>query len=233
MVPEDVTVYLPLVRSVATRVAARLPRNVDLDDLIGAGALGLLNAARQYDESRGVPFDRYAEIRIRGAIIDELRAMDQTPRSARRQSTEVGEVIQSLSNNLGRQPTSEEIAIGMGVTLSQYQGMMSKNAPVRIFGFDDLGPMGDDGQRNASKFLEDTSALSPETNVSQRETANCLAGLVEELTDRQRQVVTFYYSEGMNFKEIAGFLDVTEGRVSQLHTAAVARLKNLLDGQAI
>ena len=233
MGPIDITNYLSLVRSVATRMAARLPRNVDLDDLIGAGALGLINAARQFDESRGVPFDRYAEIRIRGAIIDELRSMDQTPRSARRQSTEVGAVIQSLSHNLGRQPTSEEVAIALGISLRQYQGMLSKNSPIRVMGFDDLGPVGEDGQHHASKYLEDPASLIPDVEVSQREAAQQLAGVVDTLTARQRQVVTFYYFEGMNFKEIAGFLEVTEGRVSQLHTAAVAKLKTLLNGNAL
>ncbi|NOZ00995.1 MAG: FliA/WhiG family RNA polymerase sigma factor [Deltaproteobacteria bacterium] len=229
----DVTAYLPLVKSVAMRMAARLPRNVDLDDLVGAGALGLLNAARQFDESRGVPFDRYAEIRIRGSIIDELRTMDQTSRTVRRQSTELGNLIDNLSHNLGRKPTSDETALALGVSLSQYQGMLAKNTPVHVIGFDDLGPKGDDGRAFSSAYLEDTSALPPDIEVGQKEAAAQLARLVDQLTARQRQVVTFYYFEGMNFKEIAGFLGVTEGRVSQLHTAAVGRLKTIMSGLAL
>jgi len=232
-VPEDVTKHLSLVRSIAGRMASRLPANVDFDDLVGAGVLGLLNAARQFDEDRGVPFNRYAEIRVRGAILDELRAMDLTSRSARRQYTEVSEVMLNLSHNLGRKPESEEIALALGVSMNQYQTMLSKNAPIHVVGFDDLGPAGDDGKRIPSGYVEDQSAVQPDKEVGDLEAAEGLAGRVEELTDRQRQVVTFYYFEGMNFKDIAWFLEVTEGRVSQLHTAAIAKLKGLLENKPI
>ncbi|MBM4394535.1 MAG: FliA/WhiG family RNA polymerase sigma factor [Deltaproteobacteria bacterium] len=228
MEPGDVVGYLPLVKTVAGRLASRLPRHVDIDDLVGAGVLGLLNAARQFDETKGVPFDRYAEIRVRGAILDELRNQDQTTRSARRASAEVSDVTRGLASALGRAPTAEEIAGGLGVSIEQYLEMVSRISPVVVLGFDDLGLAGEDERRDVMQYLRDPSAADPEAETSFREAAGILARAIEQLTARQRQVVTFYYYEGMSFKEIADLLSLTEGRISQLHTAAVAKLKTLL-----
>lgn len=224
----DVSRFLPLVRTVATRMAARLPRNLDIDDLIGAGVLGLLNAARQFDEEKGVPFDRYAEIRIRGAILDELRALDQTPRSIRRQSGEVAGVVRTLTSVLGRAPHPDEVATGLGVTIDRYHQMVTRISPVIVLGFDDIGLVNDDEKRDIIQYLRDPGAVDPTAETGFREAAERLAAAMEHLTDRQRQVVTFYYYEGMNFKEIADLLGVTEGRISQLHTASMARLKIIL-----
>jgi len=229
LIQGDVSRFLPLVRVVATRMAARLPRSLDIDDLVGAGVLGLLNAFRQYDTAKGVPFDRYAEIRIRGAILDELRALDQTPRSIRRQSGEVVNVVRLLATTLGRSPSHEEIATGLGVTLEHYHDLVSRIAPVVVMGFDDVGLVGDDPNRDVMQYIRDPSAVDPEAETRGREVAERLAAAVQQLTDRQRQVVVFYYFEGMNFKEIAEFLGVTEGRISQLHTASMTRLKELLN----
>lgn len=224
----DVSPFLPLVRSVASRMVVRLPRTVDLDDLISAGVLGLINAARQYDESRGVPFDRYAEIRIRGAIVDELRSLDQTPRSARRQAAEIADITRTLATQLGRKPSEEEVALVLGLSLSQYHDLTSRSAPVQVFGFDDIGVSSKDGPRDFSPYLQDHRNVTPDMAVAHREVAERVATSLENLTDRQRQVVLLYYFEGMNYREIADLLGVTEGRVSQLHTAALERLKHLL-----
>lgn len=224
----DITLYLPLVKSVAARIAARLPRTVDVDDLIGAGVLGLINAASQYDKSRGVPFDKYAEIRVRGAILDELRNLDQTSRTARRRQAEIEEVVRMLATQLGRQPSEEEVAKALGMTLSQYQALTSRFQPISIYGFDDLITSLQDGRKDTSPMLLDHSATSPEALVVQKEVAGQVAKALEELTDRQRQVIIFYYFEGMNYKEIAEILEITEGRVSQLHSAAMEKLKEEL-----
>jgi RNA polymerase sigma factor FliA len=224
----EVTQFLPLVRTVASRMAARLPRGVDLDDLVGAGVLGLLSAARQYDGDKGVPFQRYAEIRIRGAILDELRSMDQTSRHSRRQSGEVTNMARSLATTLGRAPTHDEVAGGLGVTLERYHELVGRVAPVVVVGFDDVGLNQEDEKRDVLQYLRDPGAEDPAAETGYREAALRVAAAIDRLTDRQRQVVTFYYFEGMSAREIADLLGVTEGRVSQLHTAATERLKTLL-----
>lgn len=220
--------YLPLVRNVATRLANRLPRTVELDDLIGAGVLGLLSAVRQYDKSKGVPFDRYAEIRVRGAILDELRNLDHSSRTMRRQASEMAEVTRSLASALGRAPTSEEIAAELGVTLTRYFEIAAKLSPVSVIGFDDIGIVGDEEKREVMQFLRDPSSTDPQAESAFREAAKIVAEAIEKLTDRQRQVITLYYYEGLSFKEIADLLCLTEGRISQLHSAAIEKLKTLL-----
>jgi len=224
----DVAEYLPLVKAVAGKLFARLPRHVDLDDLVGAGVLGLLNAAKQYDESKGVPFSRYAEIRVRGAMLDELRNQDQTTRTARRAAAEVAEAARGLAAALGRAPTPEEVAGSLGLSVEQYLDLLSRVSPVVVISFEDLGIFSEDERRDVMQYLRDPAARDPSREVSFQEAASLLARAIEQLSDRQRQVVILYYYEGLSSKEIAGLLDLTEGRISQLHTAAVARLKEIL-----
>lgn len=231
MDPAEFSRYLPLVRLVASRIAVRLPRHVEVDDLVSAGVLGLMNASRQYDASKGVPFDRYAEIRIRGAILDELRGLDQTSRTARQQAQDVAEVTRNLGADLGRAPRSDEIAAGLGVSTDAYLAMVARNSPVVVLGFDDLGLTGDDRTQDVMQYLRDPSAVDPSARTEGREVASALARAIDQLTDRQRQVITFLYFEGMSAREVAGMLGLTEGRISQLHSAAVLRLKQILQGQ--
>lgn len=226
----DVRRYLSLVRGIATRVIARLPSSYELEDLVGAGMLGLLDAHRQFDPDKGVPFERYAEIRVRGAILDELRASDQTPRSSRRQSSELAEVVHELSNLLGHAPSSDEVAGALGIPLAHYQELVARIHPVVLMGFDDLFRTEDSERGERIVYPSDPDAPDPLDRTTRREVAVRLGHAVEQLTPRQRMVVTFHYVEGMSFREIAGFLDVTEGRISQLHTASVTRLRGLLTG---
>lgn len=225
---DEVRRHLSLVRSIASRVIARLPRSFDLDDLVGAGVLGLLDAAKQFDPSKGVPFARYAEIRIRGAILDELRAGDQTPRSSRRQAGEVAEIVHDLSTSLGRTPSPDEVADALGIPVDHYLDRVARIRPVVIVGFDDLLRPGTEDHVDRSRHLLDPDAPDPAAQAEARERAVRMGQAVEQLTPRQRMVVTFHYVEGMSFREIADFLEVTEGRISQLHTASVARLKRLI-----
>jgi RNA polymerase sigma factor for flagellar operon FliA len=225
---DEVRRHLSLVRGIASRVIARLPRSVDLDDLVGAGVLGLLDAAKGFDPSKGVPFARYAEIRIRGAILDELRAGDQTPRSSRRQAGEVAGIVRDLSAALGRPPSPEEVADALGIPVDDYLDRVARIRPVVVVGFDDLMRPGTEDPIDRSRHLWDPDAPDPAAQAEARERAVRMGQAVEQLTPRQRMVVTFHYVEGMSFREIADFLEVTEGRISQLHTASVERLKRLL-----
>ncbi len=224
----DVQEYLPLVRRVALRMAARLPRGTDLDDLIGAGVLGLLSASRQYAPEKGVPFHCYAEIRIRGAILDELRAQAPSSRTARRQSGEIAETVLGLSSRLGRAPTPEEVASELGISPERYRELLDRVAPVVVIGFDDLHGPSDDDPRDPLQGIRDPDGADPAAATADRERTLRLATAIENLTERQRQVIKFYYLEGLNTREIAEMLGVTEGRVSQLHGSALVRLKGLL-----
>jgi len=224
----DVQQYLPLVRRVALRMAAHLPRGTDLDDLIGAGVLGLLNASRQYAPEKGVPFQCYAEIRIRGAILDELRAQAPSSRTARRQSGELEQTVRDLSSRLGRGPTPEEVASELGISPERYRELLDRVAPVVVLGFDDLQGPSDEDPRDPLQVIRDPDGADPAALTAEREQALRLARAIEQLTERQRQVVKFYYLEGLNTREIAELLGVTEGRVSQIHGSALGRLKGLL-----
>lgn len=223
--------YLPLVRTIAARVRARLPRNHDLDDLIGAGVLGLLDARKQFDAERGIPFERYAEIRIRGAILDELRAADQTSRMSRRRSSELATVIRGLASSLGHEPSPDEVAATLGITTNHYLDLVARIRPVVVVGFDDLSPPGVNDLGDHARHWIDPDAPDPVACTRLRELGARLGQAVEHLTPRQRMVVVFHYVEGMAFREIADLLDVTEGRISQLHTASMTRLRGLLTGE--
>jgi RNA polymerase sigma factor for flagellar operon FliA len=223
--------YLPLVRIIATRVCARLPRNYDLDDLIGAGVLGLLDAGKQFDADRGIPFERYAEIRIRGAILDELRATDPTSRLSRRRSSELATVVRGLASSLGHEPSPDEVAATLGIPTDRYLELVARIRPVIVVGFADLTPPGVDDLGDHARHWIDRDAPDPVAHTRLRELGTRLGQAVERLTPRQRQVVIFHYIEDMAFREIAAFLEVTEGRISQLHTASMARLKVLLADQ--
>ncbi|HOU55188.1 MAG TPA: FliA/WhiG family RNA polymerase sigma factor [Myxococcota bacterium] len=224
----DVQEYLPLVRRVALRMAARLPPGTDLDDLIGAGLLGLLSASRQYAPEKGVPFHCYAEIRIRGAILDELRAQAPSSRSARRQSGEIAETVRDLAARLGRAPSPKEVATELGISPERYRELLDRVAPVVVLGFDDLQGSSDEDPRDPLQVIRDPDGTDPSAATADREQTLRLAEAIESLTERQRQVVKFYYLEGLNTREIAEMLGITEGRVSQLHGSALTRLKGIL-----
>ena len=223
----EVRRYVHLVRIVAGRIAARLPSGIDMEDLIGAGMLGLLGAAGQYDESRGVPFARYAEVRIRGAILDELRAMDPTSRTARSRAEEIRFKACELANALGRTPSAEEVADALGVSVQAYQEMQLQATPRVVVslnqpGYDEDGPeIGD--------LLPDENAEMPDELRMASETAGSLLGAVSGLTARQRHVVKLHYLEGLSFREVSELLEITEGRISQLHTAAMEHLQGHVD----
>lgn len=219
-----------LVRTVAGRIAARLPSGIDIEDLIGAGMLGLLSAAGQYDEARGVPFDKYAEIRIRGSILDELRNLDQTSRSARTRNEEIRSQVSDLSNRLGRAPTSEEIAAALGISVASYQEMLLQASPNVIVSMNQPLSLSDGSEgTEMGSMIGDTSSPEPDEQTINTESATILLSAVSNLTPRQRHVIKLHYLEGMNFREVSEALEITEGRTSQLHSAAMVVLKELIN----
>lgn len=213
--PED---HLDLVRRVAIRMARRLPKVVDLGDLLGAGALGLLDAVEKYDPARCDNFPAYAEIRIRGAILDALRAMDWVPRSTRHKGHRLDHAMASLQQSLGRAPDDDEMAEQLGVTRKAYDTMRREVHDFSVVSAEDLGP---------STSLKAVEAPA-DSLIEMEEMRDQLAGAIARLPDKERQVLSLYYLEELKLREIGEIFGVTESRICQIHAQAVGRLRKTL-----
>ncbi len=222
---------LPLVKHVVFQVAVHFPRHVDREELARAGALGLVEAARRYDESRGVPFERFAAQRIRGAILDAVRAADWAPRSVRLLARRLEAAEQQLASELGRVPTTVEMAAEMGVGLDELKKLQDRLFRSVVLALDH--ETGDDGDEELTlvDVLTDRSAVEPSEELEVRELHTYLRDAVELLPERQRHVVVGYFLEGKTSQELARFLGVTESRISQLRSEALRNLKLGIEAQ--
>jgi RNA polymerase sigma factor for flagellar operon FliA len=215
--------HLPLVKMVASGVARRLPPHVTMDDLIGAGTIGLIDAVDKFDRSRAQSFKKYAEIRIKGAILDELRAMDHVSRNVRRQATELDKVKRGMVAERGSDVTPEEVAEELGLSIEDYHAHLEKLKPVFLVSFQDL--TGGDDERDGLQVLEDPTSADPQMLLHLKRLHELVARAIEELSDKSRAVVSLYYYDDMTLKEIGRILDVTESRVSQLLSQATKSLQ--------
>ncbi|MDD5404362.1 MAG: RNA polymerase sigma factor FliA [Sulfuricella sp.] len=217
--------YAPLVKRIAHHLAARLPSCVEVDDLIQAGLIGLLDAVGNYDPSQGAQFETYATQRIRGAMLDELREADWAPRSARRSMRAVEAAIHRLEQKMGRQPGEQELANELKIPLAAFQQMLQDARGHQLVYYEDFQAEGEDD------FLERHVADQRPDPLGQIENGDFRAALVEAikvLPEREQLLMSLYYEEELNLKEIGAVLGVTESRVSQLHSQAVARLRSRL-----
>lgn len=218
--------YLPLVKYIAGRLAIGLPRSVEMDDLINAGVVGLIEAYHNFDIEKGVKFETYASLRIRGSILDELRGMDWVPRSTRARSRKIERMISRLENELGRSPSEQELAAGLGVEMDEYYSMMDDVSSTALLSLDELTYGEDDDKPvplvDTLRSRDETSAL---VHLEGEETRDLLADSLGELTEQERLVVALYYFEELTLKEIGRVLELSESRVSQLHTKAVLSLR--------
>jgi RNA polymerase sigma factor FliA len=212
-----VTRHAELVKRIAYHLAGRLPPSVDVADLIQAGMLGLLEAASNYAANRGASFETYAGIRIRGAMIDALRKLDWAPRSVHRKARAVAAAIREIEKETGRDAKDGEIATKMGVDLEEYHTIVQDAASCRLASLDDA----------ASATTPDDNA-NPFREVADEGFRASLATAIDGLPERERLVMSLYYSDGLNLKEIGAVLKVTESRVCQLHGQALVRLKTRL-----
>jgi RNA polymerase sigma factor FliA len=212
-----------LVKSVAAGMARRLPSHVTLDDLIGAGTIGLIDAVDKFDRSRAQSFRKYAEIRIKGAILDDLRAMDHVSRSVRRQATELDKITRDLVAERGSGVTQEEVASELGLNLKEYHAHLEKLKPVFLVSLQDL--TGGDDERDGLQVLEDPNAADPQQLMHLKRLHELVAGAIEELDQKPQTVVSLYYYDAMTLKEIGKILGVTESRVSQLLSQAISKLQ--------
>ena len=226
---EVIIQYSPMIKYVANRIAMRLPPHIEVDDLISVGVLGLMDAISKYDSSRGAKFKTYAEFRVRGAILDELRSMDWVPRSIRQKASKVDKVVQGLQAKLRRTPEDEEVAKEMGLSLDQFHETLNETKSIPIFSLEDLGIAKESGdQQSLLDCLAGKADADPQTQVRLVELKEIIAKAIDALPEKERLMVSLYYYEELTMKEIGAVLDITESRVSQIHSKAVYRLRTKL-----
>ena len=215
--------FVPLVRRMAHHLLARLPASVQADDLIQAGMIGLMDAAGRFEEGHGAQFETYASQRIKGAMLDELRANDWMPRGVRKAQRDIEKAIGRLEHRLGRSPTEPEVAREMNLPLDQYQDMLADARGAQLIHFDEV-----DSEDDNEPFLDRNGANGGADPLEQLKDARFRQSLVtaiEGLPEREKLLMGLYYEQELNFKEIAAVLGVTESRICQLHSQAVARIR--------
>jgi RNA polymerase sigma factor for flagellar operon FliA len=221
--------YAPLVKYVAGKVAVGMPHNVEFDDLVQFGVFGLLDAIDKFDPDKNVKFKTYAVTRIRGAIFDELRSIDWVPRSVRQKTREVEDTIGSLEARLGRTATDQEIAGALGVSEEEYLKTLQKISGTSMLSINEVWYSGDDNDRvSIGDSIESPASLNPEVIAERDEIRRVIVEAINELPDKEKKVLVLYYYEDLTLKEIGRVLEVTESRVSQLHTKAIMRLRSKL-----
>ncbi len=226
---ELIVEFAPLIKYIAQRIAARLPANIELDDLISSGVIGLMDAIEKYDSSRDNKFKTYAEFRIRGAILDELRSQDWVPRSVREKAKLLERAYSKIEQEKGRQATDEEVCAELNINQDEYYEMLNQVRSVSILSFDDISSFSKADKKSLHSLGDGSPKVStPFSEVNVASLKRMIAEAIKDLPEKQRLVLSLYYYEDLNLKEIGRVLDVTESRVSQLHTQAVLRLKGKL-----
>jgi len=215
--------HAPLVKRIAYHLLNRLPDSVQVDDLIQAGMLGLLEAIKNYDASQGASFDTYAGIRIRGSMLDEVRRSDWTPRSVHKKSRMVSDAIRVIENRTGREARDIDVAEYLGIAIDEYNHILQDSSSCRVFSVEELAEDGD-------QYLDDAldREQEPADNLNREDFQQALANAIMGLPERERLVISLYYDEELNLREIGEVLNVSESRVSQISTQAVLRLRSRL-----
>ncbi|OTA17635.1 flagellar biosynthesis sigma factor [Xenorhabdus vietnamensis] len=218
--------YVPLVRHEALRLQVRLPASVELDDLLQAGGIGLLNAVERFDSMQGTAFTTYAVQRIRGAMLDELRSRDWAPRSVRRNAREVTQTIRKLEQELGRPASEQEVAKELKINLIEYRQILLDTNNSQLFSYDEWHEIHGE---SCEPIIEEEHETNPLQQLLEGDLRQRVIDVIESLPEREKMVLTLYYQEELNLKEIGAVLNVGESRVSQLHSQAIKRLKARLN----
>jgi RNA polymerase sigma factor for flagellar operon FliA len=218
--------HVPLVKSMAQRLAQRLPSQVEIADLVSVGVLGLIDAAGRYKPASGVPFDAFARRRVQGAMLDSLRELDWAPRSLRRLRREVDSAVAALRRKHGREPEETEIAAAMGVTVPDYEKTLEQLRMLDIGAIRSLDAPTEDGTSRIELCVDPSEGVA--TQLERRELKMHLAKAIEQLPERERQILALYFEEELTLAEIGQVIGVGESRVSQLRTLALSRLRTLL-----
>lgn len=219
--------YSPLVKYVAGRIYVRVPSNVDQGDLVSCGIFGLIDAIEKFDLSKNIKFETYGIARIKGAIIDELRNMDWIPRSVRHKAKELERAYTELETRLKRSPTDEEVCKKLGINKDKLYETIKLIGNTAVVALDDTFTVGKDmdGRVGLIDIIEDEKSLEPSATFEMGEMKDLLAQAIDRLPEREKTVIALYYYEGLTLKEIGEVLNVTESRVSQMHTKAILQLK--------
>jgi len=218
--------YAPLVKFIACRIAVRLPPHIELDDLTSAGVMGLIDAIEKFDATKETMFKTYAEIRVRGAILDELRAMDWVPRSVRQKAVGISSAYATIEQREGRPAEDEEVASELGLNLEDFHRQLAASQSTPILSIEDLGGTSKDGEkRDIMEVLAGSTDDDPQVTARINEVKTIIAKAIDKLPEKERLLVSLYYYEELTMKEIGEILGITESRVSQLHTRAVMRMR--------
>ncbi len=216
--------YQPLVRKLAHHMMAKLPANVQVDDLIQVGLIGLSDALTRFESNQGVQFETFATQRIRGAMLDELRENDWVSRSTRKSQKEIEESMWRLEHRLGRSPLESEIAADLGISLTDYQSLLGKVKGTQLVYLEDMTGNSEDEDSFLDRHLGDSNA-DPINVLRDNRLRQALVTAIGNLPEREQYIMSMYYEQDMNLKEIAAVLDVTESRICQLHSQSIARLR--------
>jgi len=219
---ETILKYAPLIKYIANRIAARLPLHIDIRDMINSGVLGLIDAMEKFDPDKGVKFETYAEYRIKGAILDNLRAMDWVPRSVRKVATLLENTYLDLEKKHGRPATDEEVAAAMDVDVDKFYKMLNRVSNIPMLSLEI------DSKNSILDRLVGDSSKTPFEAIDKEELRGVLASSIERLPEKEKKVISLYYFSEITMKEIGKILDLTESRVSQIHTKAVTKLRGKL-----
>ncbi len=218
--------HLYIVKIIAGKLHARIPGGVELDDLIHTGILGLIDAVKKYDPSKGTRFSTYASVRIKGAILDELRNLDWASRSLRQKIKEVENAFESLEIKLGRPPKEEEVSESLGISLKEFQKLLGESRGVGIGVFrisiEDEANLSDD---DSVKFHLHSDTDTPDLVLEKKELRDLVASFIKELPEKEQLVLNMYYLDDLNLKEVGKVLDLTESRISQIRTTAILRMR--------
>ncbi len=222
--------YLPMVKTIAMKIHSNIPKSVELDDLINSGIIGLIDAIDKYDEKMGIKFEYYAPIRIRGAILDELRKLDLLPRSARQRKKEIEKAYLDLEREKGVPPTDEDVAEYLNIDIKKFRELLYNYRGDKIISFNNHRDTGDNTNGElVLYYLRDEKTVSPGEEMLLDELKRVLTEAVRDLPEREKLLITLYYYEDLNQKEIGKIMNITESRVSQLRSQAIIRLKGKID----
>jgi RNA polymerase sigma factor for flagellar operon FliA len=219
--------YAPLMKYVVDRVASNVPKYVEREDLLNAAALGLFDALEKYDSGKGTKFETYAVWRIRGAVLDELRAMDWASRSVRRKARQLDIMTRDMDQRLGRAASDEELADAMDISASEMSRLLDEVRGVVLLSLNQSGGETEEGNSGGlAEVIEDPTAQDALDEVERMQLSDLLVDVISDLSEQEKLVLALYYYEEMNLKEIGQTLDISESRVSQIHTKAISRLRN-------